>query len=175
MQKCRPTLCAGPCEPVPMNRAQTRKISRIEQVDKTHAAVLSGLHAASFEDPWSAAAIAAMFDVPGLIALLATQRDAPEGFLLARFVAGEAEILSIGVLPAARGSGTGMALLDRLHALVREKTSAPGLLLDVAADNQPALALYAKAGYKQVGRRKAYYRKPNGVFVDSLTMRRDFA
>ncbi|MEQ9518208.1 MAG: GNAT family N-acetyltransferase [Parvibaculum sp.] len=159
----------------------------IQEVGQSHAALIAALHAQCFDETqsapqlasqsasWSASNIASMFEAPGLIALVARRGDVPLGFVLARYIAGDAEILSVGVLPEARGAGLGETLLEGLHHQLQGLDAKARILLDVAADNGPALALYAKAGYRQVGHRKAYYRRTNGVFIDSLTMVRERA
>lgn len=153
--------------------------TRIEQVGESFADLLAALHQQCFEtspeEAWSAASIADMFGLPGLIALVVSRGEEPLGFLLARSIAGEAEILSVGVVPKARGARLGEALLTRLHEIMEKGTANPRILLDVAADNEAARALYTRAGYLEVGRRKAYYHRANGVSVDSLTMCREFA
>eukprot|EP00435_Cladocopium_sp_Y103_P077859 s1_g1598.t1 len=93
--------------------------------------------------------------------------DQPVGFVLMRSIAGEGEILTIGVLPGVRGAGIGTYLLG---IMLREPMSA--VFLDVAADNEAALKLYESQGFELVGRRSAYYKRADGIRVDSLTMRR---
>lgn len=114
-------------------------------------APLSALHAACFADAWDAAAIRGLLSAPGAFAF--HHRD---GFVLARVTAGEAEILTLAVVPAARGQGLGRALL--LAAIAQaERQGAEAVFLEVGADNPHALALYAGLGFAQVGMRKSYY------------------
>ena len=42
----------------------------------------------------------------------------------------------------------------------------------MAADNAAAIALYRSAGFEPVGRRAAYYARPDGPAVDALVLRR---
>ncbi|MFX8246689.1 hypothetical protein ABTL56_19205, partial [Acinetobacter baumannii] len=49
---------------------------------------------------------------------------------------------------------------------------AEGLFLEVAADNEPAIALYRSAAFVPVGRRAGYYRRPGGAAMDALVLRR---
>ncbi|HTL99331.1 MAG TPA: GNAT family N-acetyltransferase [Holophagaceae bacterium] len=71
--------------------------------------------------------------------------------------AGEAELLRIAVDPARRGEGLGKALLAACEA----ELAASGireLRLEVRVSNAAARALYARAGWRESGLRKAYYR-----------------
>lgn len=127
------------------------------------AAILAGLHAAAFDKPWSAGEIAALMTTPGVFALTADL----QGFILCRSIAGEAEILTLAVTPAARRLGVGRALVEAAAGLAATQAAAC-LFLEVAHDNVPALALYAAAGFERVGLRKGYYLSG----ADAVVMRR---
>ncbi|MDB5733958.1 MAG: ribosomal-protein-alanine N-acetyltransferase [Alphaproteobacteria bacterium] len=131
-------------------------------------APLAALHVQCFPDAWDAAAIAALLATPGTFAF-----HSHDGFVLARAVAGEAEILTLAVAPAARGRGLGRALLEA--ATTKAKAlGAETMFLEVGADNPAALALYAGLGFAKIGDRKAYY---NGrdAFVLRLPLTGEFA
>ena len=123
---------------------------------------LAALHATAFDTPWTAAAFAGLLDQPGVFAV-----EAPDGFILMRAVADEAEILTLAVRPEARGRGQGARL-------VAEGVDAAGargagqVFLEVAEDNASALALYARTGFVETGRRPAYYSRPDGSRVAAL-------
>ncbi|MBX3481737.1 MAG: GNAT family N-acetyltransferase [Caulobacter sp.] len=127
---------------------------------------LADLHAQAFDPGWSAAEIAGLLDTPGAFALAEDQ-----GFILARALVGEAEIITLAVVPAARRQGLASRLLEA--AIVQSLAlGAETLFLEVAEDNAPALALYQKAGFSQVGRRRGYYARTGGAApVDALVMR----
>ena len=114
-------------------------------------AELAALHAAAFTDAWRESAIRDLFATPGVFAL-----TAPEGFILACVVGGEAEILTLAVAPAARRKGFARALVRSAadHAATLGATS---LFLEVSVRNDAAQALYRGLGFVTVGRRKAYY------------------
>ena len=61
---------------------------------------LAALHAEAFDTPWDAASLTALLASPGVFAV-----EQPDGFILIRVVADEAEILTLAVRPAARRSG----------------------------------------------------------------------
>lgn len=130
------------------------------------AAQMARLHGAVFTmpRPWTETEIASALADPFGIAL-----SEPQGFLLGRLVAGEAEILTLAVDPAARRRGIGRGLLRRFLDDVRLK-GAESVFLEVAASNFAALALYAQAGFLPHGRRKDYYRDGEGRALDALVL-----
>lgn len=129
------------------------------------APALAALHAAAFPpgETWGPDAIALMLAMPGAFGLW---REA-EGFVLARAAAGEAEILTLAVVPAARRRGLGAALLAAAMAAARAR-GAEAMFLEVAEGNAAARALYRSFGFAEVGRRRRYY--PDGS--DALVLRR---
>ncbi|MGQ0567400.1 MAG: GNAT family N-acetyltransferase [Gemmobacter sp.] len=129
---------------------------------------MAALHARAFADqrPWSEAEFAGLVASPHTVVLAE-----PMGFLLGRVVAGEAEVLTLAVEPAARRQGHGTALLARFLALAVAR-GAVQAFLDVAADNAPALALYARAGFAVAGRRRGYFARPHGPAADAIVMSR---
>ena len=96
------------------------------------------------------------------------------GFLFARRVADEAEILSIAVDGSCRRRGIGQRLLNHLIGELR-RDGPCRLILEVAVDNEPALALYEDNGFAEVGLRMEYYATPGGRPVDAKLLARDLA
>ena len=94
-----------------------------------------------------------------------------EGFGLIRIIAPEAELLTLAVAPPAQGQGLGRRLLESLLATA-DTFGATEMLLEVAADNAPALSLYRSAGFAQSGHRANYFRYPDGGRADAVLMRR---
>jgi ribosomal-protein-alanine N-acetyltransferase len=134
--------------------------------------ILADLHDRAFDRPWTALAFEDLLKSPGVFAVLGEAGDPArdKGFLLCRSIAGEAEILTIGVDPAARRRGWGAALVEMAAGIAAE-TGAEAMFLEVAADNQAAVGLYASSGFARVGVRKGYYPHPDGA-KDALVMRR---
>lgn len=132
---------------------------------------LAEAYAEAFEDAWTAAEIAALMQADGATSLLAEDERGIGGFILGRAVAGEAEILAVGVAPANWRQGLGRALVEALARAAGE-LGAEALFLEVAEDNAAALALYAGAGFAAAGRRRAYYGRPGGDRVDAVILRR---
>ena len=129
---------------------------------------MAALHAAAFtrDRPWEAAEFATLLDSPH------TQVFACDhGFALTRTLAGESELLTLAVAPAAHRQGHGRALLrDWLDSLPPDTERA---FLEVAADNHAAIALYENMGFTQIARRRGYYARIGGPSVDAHIMALD--
>lgn len=159
----------------------TDQTPKIELVPLTaaFAPVASALHAQGFDDPWDADAIIRLLDVPGAFGILAYQpgdpaqngEDLPLGFVLMQTVLDEAEVNTITVAPAARRMGVGKKLLGAVEERLRA-SDVTRMLLEVAVDNDPAIALYTQNGFSEVGRRKGYYARRNSAPVDALVLER---
>ncbi len=82
-----------------------------------------------------------------------------------------ADVMTLAVAPAARGRGWGRVLLDELERRARSRGAA-SVMLEVRADNEPALALYEHGGYAVVRTRSRYYQPGD---VDALVLRTSLA
>lgn len=111
-----------------------------------------------FADPWSQNAIAEAAKY-GTIFLLAEQDGKILGYLGMKPVLDEGYISNVAVTSSARGKGIGSALLEKLTSYAKE-SGIKTISLEVRPSNAPAIALYEKFGYKQVGRRKNFYSHP---------------
>jgi ribosomal-protein-alanine N-acetyltransferase len=133
-------------------------LSGLEIVRATPAAAerMAALHAAAFDRPWSASEFGALLHLPTSLGLTARLDGAEAGLALVRIVLDEAELLTIGVSPEARGVGVGAALLERCEAEAA-KAGAARLFLEVSDRNEAAARLYRRAGYVETGRRARYY------------------
>jgi ribosomal-protein-alanine N-acetyltransferase len=72
---------------------------------------------------------------------------------------GEADLVNLAVVPAARRRGVGRRLLEAAVAFCRRRGVAL-LWLRVRASNHAARAFYLQAGFRTVGRFRAYYATP---------------
>jgi ribosomal-protein-alanine N-acetyltransferase len=128
----------------------------IRQVGIAHADVLSVLHAGCFEKSWDGQAMVDILAMPGAFALICGPEQCPQGFILFRLAAEEAEIISIGVTLKFRKTGQAGSLLKAAIARAR-KEGAARMFLEVAEDNAGACALYERCGFTICGTRKGYY------------------
>ncbi|MBA8877341.1 ribosomal protein S18-alanine N-acetyltransferase [Phyllobacterium myrsinacearum] len=147
----------------------------IEPLARTDSAHLAKLHRLTFSQPWSDEEFHALMVEANVFGFIAREEGnlsaPPGGFVLARLVLDEAEILTVAVAPASQRRGIGHALMD---ATLRHLHNARAdmLFLEVDEVNLPALALYRRLGFKQVGKRPGYYETADGRSA-ALTMRRD--
>lgn len=127
-------------------------------------AVLHGLTFAPAE-AWGADALGMMLTLSGAFGLISPG----QGFVLARVVAGEAEVLTLAVVPPARRKGLGAKLI---RAAIAQAAAAGGrmLFLEVSETNAPACDLYASLGFAKIGRRSKYYADGTDALVLSRSI-----
>ena len=123
-----------------------------------------------YSDPWPASAFSALPDNPRVV--FAVARDAEtgrlEGYSIAWFVVDEGELANLAVTPKSRRRGVASKLLARVLDAASQRGT-QDLYLEVRESNAAARALYGKNEFKEVGRRKSYYRSPT---EDALILRR---
>ncbi|MFX4220048.1 MAG: ribosomal protein S18-alanine N-acetyltransferase [Thalassobaculum sp.] len=140
----------------------------LRAADPSDAEAIAALQQASFDDPWSADSVRSLLTGPANLSLVAEDAGLA-GFLVGQSVADTAEVLAVAVDGARRREGWGHALLAGFEAVARA-AGADRVLLDVAADNAAAGALYRSRGYEAVARRDRYYAAGRPVPVDAMVM-----
>lgn len=128
------------------------------------------LHASSFARGWSVSEFEKLLTSSSVVADCIGDASRFQGFALSRLVVDEAEILTIAVEPAERGHGLATALLGH-HLANLARAGAGSVFLEVDDANRPALALYVRFGFRQVGRRPAYYAKADGSKGNALILK----
>ncbi len=118
----------------------------------------------SFSSPWTYAMFLEEISNPLSRSLVARERDLGEkalGYIFYQVVAFEMHILNLAVHPSFRSKGIGTALLN--ESIQRENTigKARYAFLEVRENNEGAIRLYKRLGFKRLGLRKNYYRKEN--------------
>jgi [ribosomal protein S18]-alanine N-acetyltransferase len=105
-----------------------------------------------------------------VVAVPADQPDEVIGYAGLLAPGAEADVQTIAVAAPAQGRGVGGVLIDALIAEAGRR-SATALLLEVRADNEPAIALYTKRGFERIAVRRRYYQPED---VDAWVMRLRF-
>lgn len=137
------------------------------------AEALARLHRQGFYRGWpkdELAGFLAEATTPAYIACDARRRIA--GFAMIRIVRDEAELLTLAVDGKWRGKKVGTALLRAIFADLL-LSPVKRLFLEVDEHNAPALRLYGREGFRQVGSRRGYYPKADGSAATALVMARD--
>jgi ribosomal-protein-alanine N-acetyltransferase len=151
-------------------------VSAVVRVDADGAGVLGNLHGQCFDQTWDAATFRRLMDNDTTFALVIRSDDAgavSTGFALVRVVAGEGELLTLGVAPPWRRRGVAAQLL----AAAIDRAACAGavaMVLEVAEDNIAARALYDNFAFAPIGRRARYYSRPAGAAADAITMKLTF-
>ena len=136
----------------------------LEPATPAYAAALAAIHEMAFPEGerWGPDAIELQLGLPGGFGFVCARG----GFILARSVADEAEVLTLAVDPAVQRRGVGRALVMQAMGAAGSRGAA-AMFLEVAETNHAARALYARCGFGDVGRRRGYY----AGGVDALVLR----
>jgi ribosomal-protein-alanine N-acetyltransferase len=135
--------------------------------------VMDGAFGDKFGEAWTRSQLSGILPMAGVFLILAMQRndDSVVGFSLFRTVAGESELLLIGVLPSEQRRGVGTLLLDDFIDRARDEDV--GRVHLEVRDGNPAIGMYRAAGFSPVGRRRNYYHATDGKRYDAITLARE--
>jgi len=108
---------------------------------------------------WSRDSLERSTNSPGGVTLVSEADGEISGFLVARQIVDEAEVLNLAVVRARRRRGDGGALLKAaLEQFVGRGVSR--VFLEVRESNEAGIAFYTKHGFAKTGRRPKYYTDP---------------
>lgn len=145
---------------------------RLVEAGAAHVALLETIHGQCFAESWHQASFAELIGT-GAEAWLALAGEQPVGLLVMRQVAGEGEIITLGIVPAARRRGVARRLLE--HGLAHAVGAGCRMMfLEVGCGNAAGLALYRALGFREVGRRRGYYQERDKAPEDAVIMRKDY-
>jgi len=136
------------------------------------APAMAAAHAQAFEACWREDEFEDLLEGEGIYGFLAADGEEPLGVILCRVAADEVEVLTVGVVPAARQRGVAKALIAASLGVARARAAAQAFL-EVAVDNDPAIALYRRLGFQQAGKRLYYYDRGEAGRMDAIVMRLD--
>ena len=142
----------------------------IVKMESSHVAQIAELEKLCFSEPWSENSIATELTNPLSAWLVAMDGQTLAGYVGSQSVMGESDMMNIAVSPQYRRQGVAQALVEALVAHLKERENI-SLTLEVRVSNAPAIALYEKLGFVQVGRRPNYYRSPK---EDALILKKQF-
>ena len=121
-------------------------------------------------EAWSEKSVASELTNQLSLWLVALEENAVAGYVGSQTVMDETDMMNVAVHPDHRRKGIAEELVLSLVEALKEKGS-HCLTLEVRASNAPAIGLYEKLGFQQVGLRKNYYRNPK---EDALILRKEW-
>ena len=139
-----------------MNKGDIEQIAELEKL--------------CFADPWSVSAFSYELNNPLSLWLVAVDGDTVAGYVGSQTVMGESDMMNVAVAPEYRRQGIAEQLIIDLIRQLNDRNS-KSLALEVRQSNLPAISLYEKLGFVQVGCRPRYYRNPK---EDALIMRKEW-
>lgn len=142
----------------------------VRNMQPADVAQVAELEKLCFSAPWSENSIRSELTNPLSLWLVAVDGDTIAGYVGSQSVMGEADMMNVAVAPVYRRQG----VAERLVELLVDKltvNNVSSLTLEVRASNEPAIALYRKMSFVQVGRRPNYYTKPK---EDALILRKEW-
>lgn len=133
---------------------------RVRAAELADVPALAVIEPRCFSDPWSAAGFHEMLSAPYILGLIAEgTRRTIAGYLVARVIDSEGEILNLAVAPENRRKGVGSLLLESALEALKDR-GAEAIFLEVRISNQAAIDLYLAKGFRPIGQRHGYYRRP---------------
>ena len=139
----------------------------IVKMNESHVSSVAELEKQNFSEPWPEIAVRSELTNKLALWLVAVDDGVVAGYVGSQTVLQEADMMNIAVADTHRRRGIARLLVEEL---IRQ-LDAYQLTLEVRAANAPAIALYEKLGFTQVGLRKNYYHKPK---EDALILRKEW-
>ena len=139
----------------------------IIRMNESHVSAVAELERQNFSEPWPEIAVRSELTNKLALWLVAVEDGVVAGYVGSQTVLQEADMMNIAVADTHRRRGIARMLVEEL---IRQ-LDAYQLTLEVRSSNAPAIALYEKLGFTQVGLRKNYYHKPK---EDALILRKEW-
>ena len=140
------------------------------RMDEGHVAQIAQLETECFSDPWSVRSITSELNNPLSLWLVAMNGEEVVGYVGSQSVLDEADMMNLAVSDLYRRQKIGEQLVELLIENLK-KRAVKSLSLEVRISNEPAIRLYEKLGFVQVGRRPKYYTNPR---EDALILRKEW-
>lgn len=139
-------------------------------MDKSHLKEVAELDKSLFTRPWSQDSWESeLYNTTVSLVVAETEEGHVLGYGVLGVILDEGCLEKIAVRPECQRQGIAQAILDSYLRYGREHLAF--ITLEVREDNDPAIALYRKNGFADVGRRKNYYAE---VHKDAILMTLEF-
>ncbi len=142
---------------------------KITAMEPEHISQVAELEKELFSAPWDENSLRSELENPLSLWLVALAGDRVAGYVGSQTVLGESDMMNLAVRPEFRRQGLGRQLVNTL--IYELEPDSHCMLLEVRQSNEGAIALYQALGFRQVGRRPNYYKRPT---EDALILRKDW-
>lgn len=138
------------------------------------ACACAALHACAFTNSWNSRTLRGTVADPRALStgLFDYKNEKLLGFIISRFVAPDADLLTIVIDQNLHAKGLGGRLLKK-HISHLQDRGIKQVFLEVAETNKAALRLYEKCHAERIGIRKNYYLDEDKGPVNALAMKID--
>ncbi len=137
----------------------------IQQMSLNDLEKIKDIIISDFDDFWNYNILKEELESPNSKYIMAKTNDGEIiGFAGIKILLDNADIMNIVVKKSCRNQGVGNLLLNSLVSICKD-LNLLSLSLEVNEDNLPAIHLYEKFGFKQIGLRKKYYLGKNGIVM----------
>lgn len=144
---------------------------KLTPMTEEHIEQVAALERTCFSRPWSEDALREELWNDSAVIIVAEGEDGTVlGYAGLQTVLDEGYITNVAVDPQYRRQGVADELISAFLRFGQAKLAF--LTLEVRASNAPAIALYSKHGFAEVGRRRNYYEAPR---EDAILMTLNFA
>ena len=144
---------------------------KIKPMTDDHVHQVAELEKICFSTPWSERSISSELNNELALWLVAEEEGTVVGYIGSQTVFPETDMMNVAVVPQRRREGIAAVLVDSLITELK-RIGSECLTLEVRASNDPAISLYRKMGFYEVGRRPNYYRNPR---EDALILRKEWS
>lgn len=127
--------------------------------DKKHIAAVAEIEKLCFSEPWSENALSESLDSPYSHFYVFTEGDEVQGYMGLYALSGEGSVTNVATHPDHRKKGIGSALVKNAVELGKA-LDLEYITLEVRESNAPAISLYSKCGFKEMGKRRNFYSSP---------------
>lgn len=127
----------------------------IKKLEKKYVDDVYEIEKACFTSPWSIEDIEAQLSIDTSYFYVAVENDKAVGYIGLQIFSKEGYITNVAVLPENRGNGVAISLLEKAM-----KNDINFISLEVRQSNAPAIKLYEKVGFKNIGIRPGFYENP---------------
>ena len=139
-------------------------------MNENHVHQIAQLEKQCFSDPWSENSISSELHNKLSLWVVAMDGDHLAGYVGSQSVMGWSDMMNLAVDPAYRRKGIAENLVtDLIYRLKENQVTC--LTLEVRVSNDPAISLYKKLGFIEIGRRPGYYHSPK---EDAFILRKEW-